>query len=286
VALPFVLKSLSALSLPSLYRIADFCSLLVRLIPNKTSTVIRRNIHLCFAERGTEQLYRSTIRQICYSALELAAVWCWPAEKILARITRKDICESFGQSNKARIVIAPHLGSWELLNLWLAGQGDLVSLYKPRANTGVDQFVLNARSRNGAHLVPINASGLRQLSRSLKQGKTAMILPDQRPKKNKVRVMANFFGRGAPTTPMIHNLCSRIDCDIFLACIFRDRANASFELTLLELDHDKIAADQQSGLDYLNSEIEALIKQAPEQYQWSYRRFKPSEYRASVRGEH
>ncbi|MDX8398884.1 MAG: hypothetical protein R8K20_01390 [Gallionellaceae bacterium] len=279
MALPLVLKTLSALSLPSLYRIADFCSLLVRLIPNKTSKVIRQNIHLCFAEQGTEQLYRSTIRQICYSALELAAVWCWPAEKILARIINKDICESFSQSRKARIVIAPHLGSWELLNLWLASQGDLISLYKPRSNTRVDQFVLKTRSRNGAHLVPINASGLRQLSLSLKQGKTAMILPDQRPKKKKVRVMAKFFGLDAPTTPMIHNLCSRIDCDIFLASIFRDRANASFELTLLELDHDRIAADQQSGLDYLNSEIEALIKQAPEQYQWSYRRFKPSAYR-------
>jgi len=92
--------------------------------------------------------------------------------------------------------------------------------------------------------------------------------------------MSNFFGHPAPTTPMIHNLCRRIDCDIFLACIFRDRSNAEFELTLLELDRDKIAADQQSGLDYLNGEIEALIRRAPEQYQWGYSRFKPSTYRA------
>ena len=280
MAFPLVLKTLSALSLPGLYRIANVCSLLVRLIPNRTSKLIRQNIQLCFAEQDKKQLRRSTIKHSCYSVLELAAVWCWPAEKILARITSEDICDSFPQSKKGRIVIAPHLGSWELLNLWLAGQGDLISLYKPQPNAGVDQFVLNARSRNGAHLIPIDTSGLRQLSRGLKQGKTAMILPDQRPKKGKARVMANFFGQEAPTTPMIHNLCKRIDCDIFLASIFRNRSNASFELTLLELDRDKIAADQQSGLDYLNGEIEALIRRAPEQYQWGYSRFKPSTYRA------
>jgi KDO2-lipid IV(A) lauroyltransferase len=286
VAFPLALKTLSNLSLASLYRIADFCSLLVTAIPNRTAKLIRQNIHLCFADQDEKQLCRSTIKHTCYSALELAAVWCWPAEKILARITSENICDSFNQSEKGRIVIAPHLGSWELLNLWLAGQGDLVSLYKPQPNAGVDQFVLNARSRNGAQLIPIDASGLRQLSKGLKQGKTAMILPDQRPKKGKARVMANFFGHGAPTTPLIHNLCRRIDCDIFLACIFRNRAHASFELTLVELDHDKIAADQQSGLDYLNGEIETLIRQQPEQYQWGYSRFKPSTYRALVSGEH
>ena len=280
MAFPQVLKTLSVLSLPGLYRVADFCSLLIRTIPNRTSKLIRQNIQLCFSDQDKKLLRQSTIRQTCYSALELAAVWCWPTEKILARITREDICDSFNQSKKGRIVIAPHLGSWELLNLWLAERCDLLSLYKPQSNSRVDNFVLAARSRNGAQLLPVDQSGLRHLSKGLKSGKTAMILPDQRPRKRKVRVMSNFFGHPAPTTPMIHNLCRRIDCDIFLAAILRDRSNAEFELTLLELDRDKIAADQQSGLDYLNGEIEALIRRAPEQYQWGYSRFKPSTYRA------
>jgi len=149
----------------------------------------------------------------------------------------------------------------------------LISLYKPQTNPTVDQFVLNARSRNGAKLLPIDTSGLRQLSRGLKQGKTAMILPDQRPKKDKARIMANFFGHEAPTTPLIHNLCKRIDCDIFLATIFRESSDKAFQLNLYELDHEKLSADQQASLDYLNEQIEALIKQRPEQYQWGYSRF-------------
>jgi len=283
VALAFVLKTLSALSLGSLYRIAGVCSLVISVIPNRTSKLIGQNIRLCFSHLTSDEqkkLQRSTIKQTCYSALELAAVWCWSAEKILAEITSETVCDSFYRSKKGRIVIVPHLGSWELLNIWLAQQGDLISLYKPQTNPTVDQFVLNARSRNGAKLLPIDTSGLRQLSRGLKQGKTAMILPDQRPKKDKARIMANFFGHEAPTTPLIHNLCKRIDCDIFLATIFRESSDKAFQLNLYELDHEKLSADQQASLDYLNEQIEALIKQRPEQYQWGYSRFKPSIYQS------
>jgi KDO2-lipid IV(A) lauroyltransferase len=134
VTVPLVLKTLSVLSLGSLYRIADFCSLVVSAIPNRTSKLIGQNIRLCFSHLpGDEQktLRRATLKQTCYLALELAAVWCWPTEKILARISNEAVCDSFSQSKKGRIVIAPHLGNWELLSLWLAQQGDFICLYKP-----------------------------------------------------------------------------------------------------------------------------------------------------------
>ncbi len=283
LAFSVALKLASVFPLAIQYRIADFVSLFVSAIPNRNTRLISQNIQICFVDyedKSKKELYHKTIKHSCYSLFELAAVWCWPADKILARISGENICDSFTQSKKGRVVIAPHLGNWELLNLWLAGQSDLICLYKPRLNSSVDQFVLNARSRNGATMLPISASGLRQLSRGLRQGKTAMILPDQRPKKNKVRVMSSFFGQDAPTTPLIHNLCSRIDCDVFLATIFRERSSNSFSLNIEALDNSKLASDQQQSLDYMNREIENLIRRRPEQYQWGYARFLRSVYRS------
>jgi KDO2-lipid IV(A) lauroyltransferase len=283
-----LLKALSLLSLGGLYRIADFFDPFIATFPNRASRLIRQNIQLCFPDLNSDeqrQLCRLTIRHSCYSAFELAAVWCWPVEKILARITSENVCGSFHASKKGRIVVVPHLGNWELVNLYLAQQGDLVSLYKTQTNAAVDSLLLTARSRNGAHLMPANISGLRQLSLALKQGKTVMILPDHRPEKNKSQLMATFFGVEAPVAPLIYKFCKRIDCDIFIATIFRNRDDASFHLDLNELEHEKITVDQQSGLNYLNSQLEFLIKQHPEQYQWAYRRFDPSTYHALVAGE-
>lgn len=237
---------------------------------------------MCFPDLDpTEQkrLHHSTIKHFCYSIFELPAIWCWSADKILARITQIEVCDSFKHSNKARIIIAPHLGSWELLNLWLAQKADFLCLYKPVANTAIDKFLLISRSRNGARLLPINSAGFRQLSVGLREGKTAMILPDQRPRKDKVRFMSKFFGHDAPTTPMIHNLCRRVDCDVFIATVFRDRSQGDFHLRIKTLEHDKLATEQQQSLDYMNKEIEELIKLYPEQYQWGYSRFGLAEYR-------
>ena len=284
-----ILKLLSALPLSVLYKMADIVSLFVLVIPNRTARLIDRNIRLCFPgqdDKVHRQLYRNTVKQTVYSALELAAVWCWPAQKILARITELQICAEFLQSKKGRIVIAPHLGCWELLSLWLAQECQVISLFKPRPEDSVNQFILNARSRNGAVLLPVNSSGLRQLSKGLKQKKTAMILPDQKPRKYKARVMANFFGQPAPTTPLVHNLCSRFDCDVFIAAVYRNPDKSEFSIRIDLLDAQKIASDQDDGINYMNGEIERLIQLKPEQYQWGYSRFEKQTFQTAPHKNH
>ncbi len=278
---PQLLRVISVLPLGAQYQIANFASLLMSVIPNNIPKLIEQNIQMCFSdlERNAQrELCHEALKHTCYLVLELAAVWYWPAEKILSRVSRTNVCNSFERSKKGRIIIVPHLGNWELLILWLASQGNFMCLYKPQLNRSIDQFILNARSRNGASMLPIDSSGLRQLSRGLKQGKTAMILPDQRPKKDRARFTANFFGRETPTTALIHNLCSRIDCDVFIASLLRDRTNNSFNITIEALSHEQLASERQNSLNYLNRAIERLIKQKPEQYQWGYTRFPRSNY--------
>ena len=284
MAFPLVLKILSRLSLQSLYRVANAASLLVSAIPNRTTRLIEQNIGLCFPELDIpayRRLRRETIRHSCYSAFELAAVWCWPIKRILARTVETDICERFSTTAKCRIVIAPHLGSWELLNLWLATQYNFMSLYKPQTNRSTDRFIFEARSRTGATMLPVDASGLKQLSKGLKQNRNAMILPDQRPKKDKTRFLSSFFGQPAPTTALIYSLCKRQDCEVFLAAAFRDVNTGQFNITVKSLELNNLNGDQQTSLDYMNNEIETLIRLQPEQYQWGYARFKRSTYRAA-----
>lgn len=280
--MPNLLKLISFFPLGFQYQLADFFSLFVSIIPNRTARLVRQNIQLCLPYLGRHEqkkLNRTTIRQTLYSTFELTAIWCWPVDKVLNLVNHENLCDAFQQSQKGRIVLVPHLGSWEILNLWLAREGNYMALYKPQINSRFDHFIFTARGRNGAEMLPIVASGLRRLSRGLKQGKTVMILPDQRPKKDKTRVMSTFYGQEAPTTPLIHNLCKRIDCDVFLATAFRDRNTARFNINIELLDHSKLASEQQTSVNYMNRAIESLIDKRPEQYQWGYSRFVRSTYR-------
>lgn len=277
------LELLSRLSLHGQYRLGRLLGFVLRITPNQISRQTRENIELCFAglERAARQrLYRESIDHTCYSMTELGAVWCWPVERVLATITSLDICEEFNRGERAKIILAPHLGSWETLAVWLGRHCEAIMLYKrrKREHRAADNFIVEARSRSGGTLVSTKKSGLRQLLVGLRQGKSLMILPDQRPGGGKASIASTFFGYSAPTTTLVQDLCCRIDCDVFIASACRSDPPGEFALSIRPLEHSRLAADEAGSAQYMNDQIEALVRQQPAQYQWGYRRFQGSVY--------
>ena len=274
------------LPLTGLYRLAGLLAFFVGNSANQISRKTRANIKLCFSEldsKAQKQLYRESIRHSCYSLTELAALWYWPAEKILPCIRSETICPEFHQSTRARILLCPHLGSWEALALWLGQKSQAMMLYKQRENEALDRFIIEARARTGGQPVSIDKGGLRQLLLGLKKGGTAMILPDQRPGKGKARIDSHFFGHAAPTTTLIQNLCAKIECDVFIAVAFRSQPPGQFDLQISLLDEQLLGDDDQTSAEYMNEQFEQLIKIEPCQYQWGYRRFDKPTYHKTVK---
>lgn len=277
------LGALSGLSLRQLNHLADACAFILGLFPNQLSRMTRANICLCFSEYSTaekKQLVQSSLRHTCRSFVELAATWCWSAQDLLASCEESDICPTFWQSSRGKIIIAPHLGSWETLNIWLAAQGPSMSLYKARKKQpALNQFMINARSRNGASLVSTKTGGLRTLLKGLQQGNALMLLPDQRPSRNKAKTESRFFGFPAPTTTLVQALANRQQCDLFIAAAFRNVQGTGFSIRLQALDSEKLSGDLETSADYMNTQIEQWVRECPEQYQWAYRRFTTKTYK-------
>lgn len=275
------LELLARFSLPTQYRVGDLISLVLRSTPNQVSRQARENIRLCFADMDKAEqqaLYRDSMRHTCYATTELAAAWCWPTERMLATITSVDVCDEFDASERSRIILVPHLGSWETLAVWLGQHCNAIMLYKRRKNRELDSFILQARARSGGDLVPTKKRGLRQLLIGLKAGKSLMILPDQKPGGKKAYIESKFFGLGAPTTTLVQNLCSKMDCDVFIANMCRSEPPGEFSLQIRPLEHGRLAADDISSAQYMNDQIEALARRHLAQYQWGYRRFDSGAY--------
>lgn len=270
------LELLSHLSLRSLYRLGDILALAAVSIPNHVARTARRNIDLCFPEldaTARKRLYRGAIRHTCYSALEMAAVWCWPLDKIRAQITEVDVCDSFDRSTHGRIILLPHLGSWETLAAWLGQRTSVMYLYKKYRNPALDEFIMQARARTGGEPVPTEKRGLRQLLIGLKRGNSAVILPDQRPRRHRVKIDSTFFGLGAPTTTLVQNLCTKLDCDVFIAVVYRSSPVGHFGICIEALDRARLAEEPEASAAYMNEQIELRVRRFPEQYNWGYRRF-------------
>ena len=269
------LELLSRLSLPGLYRLGNLLAFFLGNTPNQVSRPTRQNIDLCFPEldRGERRkLYRESIRQTCYALVELGAVWCWPIDRIERRITQIEVCDSFMQSTSGRIILAPHLGSWETLAVWLGSHVNAMFLYKRRKNKVLDAVVKQARSRSGGEPLPTKKHGLRRALIGLRQGGSLMILPDQKPPSNKAKIESTFFGLSAPTTTLVQNMCSKLECDVFIAVVYRS-AGGEFSLCIEPLERARLAGDKNESALYMNQQIEKRIGRARGQYQWEYRRF-------------
>jgi len=169
-----------------------------------------------------------------------------------------------------------------MLNPWLSDKGTMYALYKPAKSAGVDEYVLQKRSRYNSTLVPANTSGLRRLLQGLrKKNSICIILPDQRPAKNTAQINAPFCGINAPTSLLIKRLSRRLDCDIFIASVSRNLNSADYHLSIKALEADEFQQDDFQSACYLNKNIEQLIQSDISQYQWTYRRFDKSIYKTT-----
>ncbi len=280
--LDFIFKPLSLCSLCSLFKCARLLSSILFYMDTKITRRCKQNIQLCFPDLDQTTRTRLLKKNLWHTAscfLELSAIWYHPLDKILKRIDIDYVDPSFYSCNGARIILVPHYGCWELLNLWLSQQGRLYTLYKPPRSASLDRYIIGHRSRNNARLLPSTTSGLRSLLKGLKNNSTCMILPDQRPSASSAQIDSVFFGIPASTSLLVKRLLGKVDSDVFIATLGRNLEQCQYHLRIESMDAEKLKQSDQISADYMNHSMERLVNKDISQYQWSYRRYDAGYYK-------
>lgn len=256
--------------------IACYIVWFLRLDMRKASEV---NIALCFPELSAQeqqQLVKQSIYHTIMVALELPKVWTQAAEKSLQQIVEvegKALLDQAQQQGKGVIVIAPHLGNWEYLGLYLGQYYQSVSLYQPPRRAWLEDITRQGREKTGATLVPTNKKGVLALLKALKTGGVTGILPDQMPERESGTAFVPFFGQIVPTMTLIPNLVRR--GNIVVVAGFAQRlGKGRFKIVFQPAPETIYEADEYQSTTGLNQAVEQLVKLAPEQYQWEYKRFR------------
>jgi KDO2-lipid IV(A) lauroyltransferase len=249
---------------------------LLWLIPNRQRRDALINIRCCQKGLTSVQQYQLRARsmvQFAKTLVELSALWLWSPPRVLRLIKQEagtDLLQR--EPGKGLIVLAPHLGSWEMAGLYLATKGPTTSMYRPQKH--VDDVILAARQRNGAVLVPDDVSGVKRLYRALKKGEYVGILPDQVAREESGSVFAPFFGVPAVTILLVAGLARRTGTRVVFMFAQRLPGAGGFRIQCLPAPLGIDSEDPQVAAAALNQGVEQCIRQCPEQYQWSYRRFR------------
>lgn len=279
--LKILFRLTSITSLPFAHRIGYLFGWLLINTPNKSKQIAKKNIEICFPELSSteqQQLLRSTLNESGKTLSEMGIMWLANSERVLNMIQSIEGEEHLKQAiqkNHGVLLAMPHIGSWELVNLYAARHYPVTSLYKPPRMNSLDNIIKDARQRTGATLVPTDIKGVRAVSKALKNSEVVVILPDQQPPPQlKNGLFSDFFNYPAYSATLMSKLAAKSDSEIIYAYTKRLDNGQGFKLLFRPASEQGDKPDIQHAVDTMNKDIETVIRDCPEQYQWTYKRFK------------
>lgn len=266
------------LPLPVLHALGWLTGQLVYLAPNYARLIAATNIKICFPSQTVAQqrrMLRRSLIETSKTAFEVGPTFKLSPTKLteqwVTNVYGEEHIKAADSRGNGLILLAPHFGCWELLNLWVAERRALTALYRPPRQKSLEPILLASRTRNGARMLPAGPHGVRGLMQALRNGETIGILPDQEP--NGAEPFAPFFGHPAKTMTLACRIAHKSQASVLFACVRRLPRGQGFDLHFIPAATQIADPDPEVATAALNQGVEACVNLAPEQYQWTYKRF-------------
>jgi len=202
------------------------------------------------------------------------SLWIWrnPHKALkLVEIQNWEVVDSAINEGHGLVMLTPHLGGFEIIPRVLAQHFPATILYRPSRQEWLNEVVEEGRAYPNMHFVPTNLNGVRQMTRALTRGEAIGILPDQVPSGGE-GVWVPFFGRPAYTTPLPARLANRNNTPIVMFTAKRKGIGKGWVMQATRLA--TLSEDANIAAAQLNVAIENAVLVAPEQFIWSYNRYK------------
>jgi KDO2-lipid IV(A) lauroyltransferase len=213
---------------------------------------LRENLYLGGAWRDQDEfkkIMKINVLEAGKASAELAGIWFKPQIEVagwVRKVNGWDAVESARSHGSGLILLTPHIGCFEIISQYLSLR-----------------FPLTA-------LAPADVRGVRLLLKALKNGEAVGILPDQVPAQGDGE-WANFFGRPAYTMTLAARLAQRTRAPVVITYAIRLPRGAGYELSFEPMPPPE---PEESPARHLNRALENVIRRFPEQYIWSYNRYK------------
>lgn len=210
-------------------------------------------------------------------AVETAGLWRTPDAVVLARLKVVDGWDAVLAAHEAKrgvIFLTPHMATFEIASLFIGSQMPLTVMFRPPRVAWAEPMMRAGRDRMQIKSEPAEMSGIRAMLKALRRGDAIGLLPDQVPDPGKggEGVWAPFFGRPAYTMTLVQKLAKTTGALVVMVGCVRLRDAAGYRIVFTPLA--PFSDDVVTAAAELNAAVEAAIALAPEQFLWSYNRYK------------
>jgi KDO2-lipid IV(A) lauroyltransferase len=224
-------------------------------------------------EADYRRILRGAIAEAGRQGAEILPLWFRPQARVtpLVRscVGEQQVIDAYRAGNGI-ILLTPHLGCFEISAIYAAERFPITVLYRPSRFPRINELIVAGRGRGQEKLAPANMKGVRLLFKALKNGEAIGVLPDQVPSAGE-GVWVDFFGRPAYTMTLMGRLCEALKPAVFVALARRLPRGAGYEIEVSRVEGSLAGPD---GAHRMNAAVEAAVRKYPDQYLWSYHRYK------------
>jgi KDO2-lipid IV(A) lauroyltransferase len=216
------------------------------------------------------------VKNICirygHSLIEIALAWFATNNQIndLFIIEGEEHLEIAKKTARPIILGTAH---FSCLELGLAKASMLfksyAGLYRPSKNDLIEYIMYRARMKRGCFMIP--HTNIKDLIKKLKEGFSTVYLPDQ-PDLNSGTNLIPFFDNPCITNLALSKIARISGAIILPMCMRFDKKKNSYVLSFSP--HYEPSNDERLDTKHLINIFENYIKSCPEQYLWSYKKFK------------
>ena len=264
------------LPLPLLAPVGRGIGMLAYLLIGKRRRIARTNLRLCFPELDhgqRERLLRTHFRCVGRAVVESGIAW-WGSPRRLRRVVRIEGQEHVERLRGERfIVLVPHFIGIELEGLRMTMDFRGVAVYVRQKDPFVDAFLKRKRERFAGTRMIRRQEGVKAILRALRGGQVLQLSPDM-DLGAKDAVFVPFFGVPAATVTVLSRMARLMQVRIVPLVVRQLPGGHGYLARWYPPWEDFPGASIEDDTRRMNAFVEERIREMPEQYLWTHRRFK------------
>lgn len=280
----FFVSLISILPFWVLHGLADFSYLLVYYVVGYRKKVVRENLLYSFPEKTEKErrkIERRFYRHFCdlfFEALKLKNISGKKIDKRMRYINTESVKACYDQ-NRCVMLLTSHYGNWEWLSTfsrYLPKDKPVYQAYKQQKDGVADRVIYNIRQRFGAKNIE-SRNLYRTLVHMRDEGKLGMfgMISDQSPNKSNLRYWTTFLNQLTPMIDGTEQIARKFNYPVYYGKV--NKVKRGYYTCTLQLisENPKDMAEHEITEQYARL-LEQDIKNQPEYWLWSHKRWKHS----------
>jgi KDO2-lipid IV(A) lauroyltransferase len=268
------------LPLRVLYGLSDILYPVTYYLVAYRKKIVFENLRNSFPEKEEHEIrevarkfYRH-FNDIIMEILKLTSLSTRNLEKRL-KFSNPDVLNDYFKQGKSVLVVAAHFNNWEWsLGLSKVSPHQPIVIYKPLNNKYFDRFFRKTRERHGSRLIPMRDT-IRRILTDQKEGKLALygFVSDQSTIWEETQYWTIFLNQLTPVHLGIEKMALKTGFPVVYVHIRKIR-RGYYEIDTLKLfDEIDGLAEYEITEKHVRT-LEAYIREKPEQWLWTHRRWK------------